>query len=228
MQECRVARAQEPCGKFLVHDDLEGIQLEFKPELPAPEYSSSVARNDGCKVVSLEGDAIDLANVIRALNDPTTLAVQLHGSRKAQNMLSQVRTETEMAAVQNVCLPPVVVLVTGNKGNNRECANFLLGVWMTKQGLVGYQQQHLNCNWFVSNRTSAVSLRAIDVEVSMEDLPAGCGKSSAAVPLVPSRGPWYDQQQQIDRCTAHTVADLLTHALCYPLIDLFVQHDMWS
>ena len=156
-----------PYREFMIYDRRQ-IYGEFMVQ-----YTRGASSARTPKVVSLEDDAINLTAVMRALNDPLTLALRLHGSKKAQHMLSQVQSEHDLAVLQDVGLPPVVVLTTGSLDNTRECAIFLLDAWLPKEKLAGYQK-HINPNWFVSNHTSAVSLNAIDVELKQENLPAGC------------------------------------------------------
>eukprot|EP01046_Picozoa_sp_COSAG06_P056685 COSAG06_NODE_10804_length_1613_cov_1.933289_1_plen_166_part_00 len=161
---------------------------------PEPELDNRVK-------VDLHGDDINVANVIKKLKDPKTLALRLHGSKDVQTMLKEIvqqmqkiekdieanpmgkeqehiddeRTvRSQMHDLKDVYLVPVVVLTTGDQANNRACAKFILEAWNGALQAAGFPDQHVNENWYVSNHNFAVSLGSPDKEVQQADLPLGC------------------------------------------------------
>lgn len=69
--------------------------------------------------------------MIKQLQDPTTKAVRLHGSKKVQTMLGQVDSDEQLRVLADETLPPVVVLTNADAAggaNVQACAGYICDV----------------------------------------------------------------------------------------------------
>jgi hypothetical protein len=123
-------------------------------------------------VPDLQDPNMTLANVMHALQAPTTKAVRTHGSRAVQKMLDDVSVAAEMNCFMDPSSPPLVVLIAGDPANVTTTAGYVVQAWnraASRAGVTG-----LNKNWYISNHNFAVSMVDVHTEVAQGTLPDGC------------------------------------------------------